>query len=208
MVAEIRPRGFRRSYARSSRPASAQYPVLLRARVRIKRGDSVRVGGANLLNYILAFIMRELVTCFAKVLVEEDIMAVWRRSGWARLIILAAMLILTLCSCQQAPATSTDLPSNSVTVTVQATHTATPAPTRTPTPRPAPTATATRVPPPPPTATPQPPAPQGCYPLTNGGNCYEPGEYCRTSDHGATGIAGDGERIVCTDNDGWRWEPY
>lgn len=46
-----------------------------------------------------------------------------------------------------------------------------------------------------------------CYPLTNGGNCYEPGEYCRTSDHGATGIAGDGERIKCEDNNGWRWEP-
>jgi hypothetical protein len=46
-----------------------------------------------------------------------------------------------------------------------------------------------------------------CTPLTNGGNCYEPGEYCRDADHGATGIAGDGEQITCTDNDGWRWEP-
>lgn len=46
-----------------------------------------------------------------------------------------------------------------------------------------------------------------CYPLTNGGNCYEPGEYCRSSDHGATGIAGDGKRITCEDNNGWRWEP-
>jgi len=46
-----------------------------------------------------------------------------------------------------------------------------------------------------------------CYPLTNGGNCYEPGEFCRKSDHGATGIAGNGERIVCRDNNGWRWEP-
>jgi hypothetical protein len=47
----------------------------------------------------------------------------------------------------------------------------------------------------------------GCYPLTNGGNCYEPGEYCRDSDHGVSGVAGDGEAITCLDNDGWRWEP-
>jgi hypothetical protein len=47
----------------------------------------------------------------------------------------------------------------------------------------------------------------GCYPLTNGGNCYEPGEYCRNSDHGVSGVAGDGERIICEDNNGWRWEP-
>jgi len=52
-----------------------------------------------------------------------------------------------------------------------------------------------------------PSTPTGCYPLTNGGNCYEPGEYCRNSDHGASGVAGDGKRIICEDNDGWRWEP-
>ena len=46
-----------------------------------------------------------------------------------------------------------------------------------------------------------------CYPLTNGGNCYEPGEYCRTSDYGSSGVAGDGEAITCRDNNGWRWEP-
>ena len=46
-----------------------------------------------------------------------------------------------------------------------------------------------------------------CYPLTNGGNCYEPGEFCRASDHGASGVAGDGEAITCEDNNGWRWEP-
>jgi hypothetical protein len=52
-----------------------------------------------------------------------------------------------------------------------------------------------------------PPAPAGCYPLSNEGTCYEPGEFCRDSDHGARGLAGDGERIVCEDNNGWRWEP-
>ena len=50
-------------------------------------------------------------------------------------------------------------------------------------------------------------APAGCYPLSNAGTCYEPGEYCRNSDHGISGMAGDGEAITCEDNNGWRWEP-
>ena len=50
-------------------------------------------------------------------------------------------------------------------------------------------------------------APTGCYPLTDSGKCYEPGEYCRNADHGMSGVAGDGEAIICEDNDGWRWEP-
>jgi hypothetical protein len=59
-----------------------------------------------------------------------------------------------------------------------------------------------------PTPTPTPtPTPAGCSPLTNAGNCYEPGEYCRNSDHGVSGVAGDGEAITCEDNNGWRWEP-
>jgi len=68
----------------------------------------------------------------------------------------------------------------------------------------APTTTTTRPPPPPPSTTAAAPT---CSPLTNGGNCYEPGEYCRTSDHGASGVAGNGEPITCEDNNGWRWEP-
>lgn len=51
------------------------------------------------------------------------------------------------------------------------------------------------------------PVVQQCTPLTNGGNCYEPGEFCRNSDHGVSGVAGNGERIRCEDNNGWRWEP-
>ncbi|MDX6421484.1 MAG: hypothetical protein QOG28_6104 [Trebonia sp.] len=61
-----------------------------------------------------------------------------------------------------------------------------------------------------PVAVPAPPvatARASCSPLTNGGNCYEPGEFCRNSDHGASGVAGDGKAITCDDNDGWRWEP-
>jgi hypothetical protein len=47
----------------------------------------------------------------------------------------------------------------------------------------------------------------GCYPLSNKGNCYEPGQLCRNSDHGASGVAGDGRSIICANNNGWRWEP-
>jgi hypothetical protein len=54
--------------------------------------------------------------------------------------------------------------------------------------------------------TPKPPA-ASCYPLSNGGNCYEPGEFCRASDHGVSGVAGDDEKIVCENTNGWRWEP-
>jgi hypothetical protein len=52
-----------------------------------------------------------------------------------------------------------------------------------------------------------PPTHVACYPLSNEGTCYEPGEFCRDRDHGAHGIAGDGKPIVCEDNNGWRWEP-
>lgn len=45
-----------------------------------------------------------------------------------------------------------------------------------------------------------------CYPLSDEGGCYEPGEYCSDADHDDSGIAGDGKSITCEDNDGWRWE--
>ena len=50
-------------------------------------------------------------------------------------------------------------------------------------------------------------SPAGCHPLSDEGTCYEAGEFCRDDDHGVTGVAGDGEAIICEDNDGWRWEP-
>jgi len=65
-----------------------------------------------------------------------------------------------------------------------------------PTPTPTPTVTVTPT-----------PTPMSCYPLTDAGTCYEPGEFCRDSDHGVTGVAGDGETIVCENDNGWRWEP-
>jgi hypothetical protein len=58
-----------------------------------------------------------------------------------------------------------------------------------------------------PPAPPASPAPASCYPLSNKGTCYEPGEFCRNADHGKSGVAGDGKAIKCEDNDGWRWEP-
>jgi hypothetical protein len=72
------------------------------------------------------------------------------------------------------------------------------------------TPTETAPPPPVPTQTTPPPAattPAGCSPVSDEGTCYEPGEYCRDDDHGVSGVAGDGEAIICEDNDGWRWEP-
>jgi cardiolipin synthase A/B len=68
-------------------------------------------------------------------------------------------------------------------------------------------------PPPPVTATTTaPPTPTtagsaACSPIDDEGGCYEPGEYCRDDDHGMTGRAGNGETIVCEDDNGWYWEP-
>jgi hypothetical protein len=52
-----------------------------------------------------------------------------------------------------------------------------------------------------------PPAAPSCYPRNGDGDCYEPGDFCWRAGDGATGIAGDGRRIRCERNDGWRWEP-
>jgi phosphatidylserine/phosphatidylglycerophosphate/cardiolipin synthase-like enzyme len=60
-----------------------------------------------------------------------------------------------------------------------------------------------------PRPTPSPPtrSPNRCYPRSSSGRCYEPGEYCSNADHGKSGVAGNGEPIVCEDHHGWRWEP-
>jgi phosphatidylserine/phosphatidylglycerophosphate/cardiolipin synthase-like enzyme len=52
-------------------------------------------------------------------------------------------------------------------------------------------------------------APAGaCSPKTSGGNCYSAGEFCSAAEHGESGIAKDGESIVCEQNGSyWRWEP-
>jgi hypothetical protein len=46
-----------------------------------------------------------------------------------------------------------------------------------------------------------------CYPSSSSGQCYEPGQYCPQSAYGASGVAGDGTKITCKYNNGWRWEP-
>jgi hypothetical protein len=58
------------------------------------------------------------------------------------------------------------------------------------------------------TAAPPPPPAPSCHPLTSTGHCYEPGEYCPTADAGMTGLAGDGETIVCILEGGrYHWHP-
>jgi phosphatidylserine/phosphatidylglycerophosphate/cardiolipin synthase-like enzyme len=53
------------------------------------------------------------------------------------------------------------------------------------------------------------PTPTGaCSPRTSSGNCYSAGEFCSDAEHGESGIAKDGEAIVCEENGSyWRWEP-
>jgi hypothetical protein len=99
----------------------------------------------------------------------------------------------TTSAAPQAPTPSTPVPTTPVP-TKQV-------PTKQVPTRPAPTTSAAAATPP------APATPAGCHPLTNAGSCYEPGEFCRDSDHGVSGVAGDGEAITCADNDGWRWEP-
>ncbi|MGZ6356499.1 MAG: hypothetical protein ACXWOX_18145 [Ktedonobacteraceae bacterium] len=101
--------------------------------------------------------------------------------------------------------TATDMPTLTPDPTQKPTQT--PTPTMIPTPEPQPTQALAQPTPTSPPIQPTPTAAPSCYPLTNSGNCYEPGEYCRKADHGASGIAGDGEPITCIDNNGWRWEP-
>lgn len=112
----------------------------------------------------------------------------------------AAPLTSAVVLSSQAATTSTPASASTTTAVAPTTTTAAPPPVSPP----------AAVPPPPPAA----PLPASstavqaaCHPLTNSGHCYEPGEYCRNSDHGATGVAGDGKVIKCEDNNGWRWEP-
>ncbi|MGN6413742.1 HNH endonuclease family protein [Flexivirga sp.] len=58
-----------------------------------------------------------------------------------------------------------------------------------------------------PTHTVAPPKPAGCSPLSNGGNCYKIGQFCAKRYHGSTGVSADGERMICRNNNRWRWEP-
>ncbi|MEX3102645.1 MULTISPECIES: hypothetical protein [unclassified Streptomyces] len=99
-------------------------------------------------------------------------------------------------------------------VTVTATVTTTPAPgptiTETATPEPAPTVTVTET-----TTTDAKPAdttnttqddPGTCSIVSNSGNCYSAGQFCRKADHGETTTNASGRRITCAYNsNAWRW---
>ena len=144
------------------------------------------------------------------------------------------VIIGSVTGCGGAQPVATATATATATASASASSTRTPGPVRTPaaaakvkvqpkkTPAPPATYRAPAPPPPPPpphttapAAAPAPPAvtkpaaakPAGCYPLSNEGTCYEPGEYCRKADHGSSGVAGDGKAITCEDNNGWRWEP-
>ena len=107
----------------------------------------------------------------------------------------------------EAPVPVSSTPPSSIPASSTPARTAAPPVSTPPAPKPPPPVSTKPVPKPPPPSAPAPAPKASCYPLTNGGNCYEPGEFCRDSDHGDMGLAGDGEVIKCEDNDGWRWEP-
>ncbi|MFF9489130.1 hypothetical protein [Streptomyces sp. NPDC014676] len=45
-----------------------------------------------------------------------------------------------------------------------------------------------------------------CSITSNAGNCYQAGQYCRNSDHGATTTTAGGTRITCSySSNAWRW---
>ncbi|MEU2085176.1 hypothetical protein ABZ569_25355 [Streptomyces albus] len=105
-----------------------------------------------------------------------------------------------------ATVTATPKPGPTVTKTVK------------PTPKPAPTVTVTK------TATPEAPdtgtdtstdadstdstetGSGTCSIVSNSGNCYSAGQFCRNSDHGATTSTASGRTIKCTYSaNSWRW---
>lgn len=153
----------------------------------------------------------------------------WMRPDWSVrrrgtvTAVVGIAVIIAAASPKPPPTTTTVLTtaggataSSQATASTAVTQTPTPVPTTPPvatttaapayTP-PAPVQTTEAPPPPPPPPPVQTAAqPQGCTPLTNSGKCYTPGEYCRDTDHDASGVDADGDAIKCEDNDGWRWE--
>jgi hypothetical protein len=136
------------------------------------------------------------------------------KRNWA--IALAAGAVAILIIALVAPHSSPPAKPASTVVPDTASSSASATPSRTPTPTPTPTHHRHRhrhhhavvpTPPPQPPPTTQAPAPAGCYPTTSSGHCYEPGEFCPEADAGIHGVAGDGEAIVCENNNGLRWEP-
>jgi hypothetical protein len=130
--------------------------------------------------------------------------------AWAWAIRITALIAIAAASCGSTPSQSPgpSQPASVVSSRSPSPGASTPTPAATPTPAPTRTRSATAAPTHSASLTTQAaaPPPASCYPLTDGGHCYEPGEFCRHSDEGTTGVAGDGEKIKCEDNGGWRWE--
>ncbi|WP_282702265.1 hypothetical protein [Streptomyces sp. CC219B] len=113
----------------------------------------------------------------------------------------------------EANASRTVAATPTATITMTATATPKPAPavtvTKTAKPKPAPTVTVTK--------TAQAAAGSStssgssdstgtCSIRSNSGNCYQAGQFCRNSDHGATTTTASGARITCTySSNAWRW---
>lgn len=133
----------------------------------------------------------------------------WRRTPFLMAAPpLALVMIITVVGCVSS---STSSPTASFSASTQASQASgSPSASASGSPSPSSSPSSNSPQPLPPTLAPTSPVPAphaGCYPLSNEGTCYEPGEYCRKTDHGASGIAGDGKAITCEYNDGWRWEP-
>jgi hypothetical protein len=124
-------------------------------------------------------------------------------------VALTATMFLASCSGSSVTPVASSSPPSQVPSAPTTPAAVAPAPTTPAAVAPAPTTPAAVAPAPttPAAVAPAPTTPAGCYPKSDEGTCYEPGEYCRDVDHGTSGVAGDGEAITCEDNDGWRWEP-
>ncbi|MEV6652940.1 hypothetical protein [Streptomyces sp. NPDC051219] len=144
-----------------------------------------------------------------------------RRRLWA---VGAAVLALGLVGCQEARQDDADTartgasrptPTITVTATVTATVTTTAEPTPAPTvtrtktvTRPGPTVTVTKAA----RAAGSGSGSSGgsgggtCSIVSSSGNCYQAGQFCRNSDHGASTTTAGGTRITCTYSaNAWRW---
>ncbi|MCP9985405.1 hypothetical protein LUX01_00535 [Streptomyces sudanensis] len=142
-----------------------------------------------------------------------------RTHAWMR-VAGVALLTLGVAGCQEAGRDGADAvrtaaprPTPTVTVTVTTTVTATARPAPTPTvtrtktvTRPGPTVTVTE------TAQAAGFGSGGsdgsgtCSIVSNSGNCYKAGQFCRNSDHGADTTTAGGTRITCTYSaNAWRW---
>ncbi|MFR0358590.1 hypothetical protein [Streptomyces sediminimaris] len=139
------------------------------------------------------------------------------RFGGAGLLVASLILAVTGCGGGQQPAATKARPATTVTATVTATPEPGPTVTETVTakPKPRPTVTVTR------TVTAKAAGTYSgsggsssgsrgstgtCSIVSNAGNCYSAGQFCRNSDHGAVTTTAGGAAIKCVyRSNAWRW---